>query len=160
MAATYSGHPGESTIDAVRSLLGDTGGDAGDFWLLTDEEITYFDGLVQPVFDSPIMTAAICADILAGRFSGEVSISADGVSISTDQLQNKYLQLGVTLRATYKTLGTPGGYPIAGGIDGFTVHDPSIRPLMFGIGRDDNYRAGSQSSDGRDYFDLYDSTPW
>lgn len=160
--STYSGDPATSVKDAVRCMLGDTGGEAGTFWRLNDAEILYFDGICQPIFDDPIMTAAVCADILAGRYAGEVSISADGVSISTDALQRQFELLGASLRATYKLLAAAGGYPYIGGIDTFHVVDPSVRPMNFGVGANDNVRAGWQSNANRggDYYDLYDSEPW
>ena len=156
---SYSGDPASSTLDAVRCMLGDI----GPIFILSDAEIAYFDSVCAPIFNDPLMTAAVCADILAGRYAGEVSISADGVSISTDQLQLKYTQLAAALRATYKILAAPGGYPYVGGIDSFRVVDPSVRPTNFGIGMDDNYRAGAQGrADAPEdwYYAQFDSEPW
>jgi hypothetical protein len=160
--SSYSGDPSTSVLDAVRCMLGDIGGDDGNTWILTDPEITYFDSLCEPRFGDPIMTAAVCADIIAGRYAGSVSISADGVSVSADQLQNKYIMLAASLRSTYKTLAAAGGLPIVGGIDAFTVEDRTVKPFLFRIGMDDNIRAGSQLADGGDIpgMEWLDSEPW
>ena len=159
---SYSGDPASSTLDAVRCMLGDIGGETGSYWVLSDAEIAYFDSICKPIFNDPIMTAAVCADILAGRYAGEVSISADGVSVSAEQLQAKYYLLAASLRATYKMLAATGGYPVVGGIDAFHVTDPSVRPMNFGVGANDNYRAGSQSitDSPRDAYSWCDSEPW
>lgn len=154
---SYSGDPSTSTLDAVRCMLGDIGGDDGNTWILSDAEITYFDLRVEPIFGDPIMTAAVCADIIAGRYAGQVSISSDGVSISGEQLQAKYTQLALSLRNTYKTLAAPGGYPLTGGIDAFTVEDPTIRAFQFSIGMDDNPRAGNQEHPDHNW---HESEPW
>lgn len=160
--ATYSGDPASSELDAIRAMLGDTGGDDSSSFILSDAEINYFDSLTYPVFGSPIMTAAVCADIVAGRFAGEVSISADGVSVSGQQLQDKYTQLASSLRSTYKTLSSAGGYPIVGGIDAFRVADRTVAPLNFGVGMHDNRRAGYQSNPDNDdwYYASPESEPW
>lgn len=157
VAGTYSGDPAASPADAVRCMLGDVGPD----FLLSDDEIAYFDKRTKASYDDPIMTAAVCADILAGRFAAEVSISADGVSISAEQLQDRYLKLAASLRTTYKVLAAPGGLPIAGGIDAFSIDDPTVKPYSFGVGMNDNPRAGSQdpSSAPLTYAQL-ESEPW
>lgn len=161
-ASTYSGDPARGTVDAVRSMLGDTGGDDNATWLLTDAEITYFDSLTDPVFKSPVMTAAVCADIIAGRFAGEVSISADGVSVSGQQLQDKYTQLAASLRQLYKTISAAGGLPLVGGIDAFRIVDRTVAPFNFGVGMHDNRRAGYQTNPDNDdwYYAVPESEPW
>lgn len=163
---SYSGNPADSRKDAIRALLGDTGGVDGSGWILSDQEIDYFDSLVTPSYDDPFMSAAVCADIIAGRYAGEVNISADGVSISADNLMQKYAALAASLRTTYKTVAGAGGYPLVGGIDAFTVVDPTVRPKNFSVGQDDNYRAGYQYQgywgeyyDGG-YYGWLDSEPW
>lgn len=164
---TFSGDPATSRKDAVRSLLSDTGGADGTFWMLSDQEIIYFDAQVTPSYDDPFMTSAVCADIISGRYAGEVNISADGVSISADDLQKKYAALAASLRTTYKVIASPGGSPLVGGIDAFTVCDPTVRPKNFHIQQDDNYRAGYQyQNDGGygwydgDYYGWMESEPW
>jgi len=139
--ASYSGDPTSSRIDEVRFLLQD----AGPTDLLTNDEIRYLDNRLASVYDDPIMTAATCADVIAARYAHEVSISADGVSAWLNELQQKFADAAVALRSLYKALAGAGGVPLVGGIDA-TGPDPSVRPLNFAIGMDDNYRAGDQSS--------------
>jgi len=136
----YSGDPTSSRQDEVRFLLQDI----GDQPLLTDDEIDYVDTLLRASFDDALMTAAFCADIVAGRYASEVSISADGVSIATNELADRYRALAASLRATYRSLRGLAGVPLVGGIDAFSRADPSVRPLMFGVGMTDNDRAGTQ----------------
>lgn len=145
MAATYSGDPSASRGDEVRFLLQDT---APASALLSDEEISYVDARLQAAYDDALMTAAFCADIIAARYAGEASISADGVSISMAELGPKYQQLAANLRATYRSLRGLAGVPLVGGIDAFSRADASVRALNFGIGMDDNVRAGDQGLDG------------
>lgn len=165
MTASYSGNPASSNLDAIRCLIGDVG--VGGTWYLQDEEIDYFDGRTAVAYNDTIMSAAICADVLAGRFAAEIAISADGVSVGADALQSKFEQMSVALRRTYKQLAVAGGSPYAGGIDLFQVVDPGTRPLSFGIGMDDNFRAGGQEFGDRGEFanadwtgDWMDSAPW
>lgn len=166
MSATYSGDPSDSRLDAVRSLLGDIGGDDGHTWLLTDEEIEYFDGIVNLSYDDAFMTAAVCAEIISGRFAMEVSISADGVNISGDQLQQKYAALATTLRQIYKGLAVGGGGPLIGGIDAFHVDDPTVRSFNFSVGMNDNIRAGNQTTitdqdqTYEEFVSWFESMPW
>jgi hypothetical protein len=164
---TYTGDPASSRKDAVRALIGDTGGEDNITWILSDAEIAWFDSMVTPSYDDAFMTAAVCADIISGRYAAEVSISTDGDSIATEQLQDKYKALAATLRTTYQTIAGAGGYPLVGGIDRFRVIDPTMRPLLFAIGQNDNVRAGNQdvrSADGSEENDGYphwlESGPW
>jgi hypothetical protein len=164
-SGTYSGDPAVSRKDAVRALIGDTGSEDEDTWILSDAEIVWFDSQVTPSYDNAFMTAAVCADIISGRYASEVSISGDGDSVSLEQLQQKYQTLAATLRTTYKTIAGPGGYPLVGGIDRFQVPDLTSRPMTFRIGRDDNIRAGNQNAstyddDNAGYPSWMDSSPY
>ena len=78
-----------------------------------------------------------------------MSISADGVSVGAQELQQKYATLAASLRATYKALAGAGAVPYAGGIDWPPASDPSVKPLSFGKGMHDNLRAGQQDYAGR-----------
>ena len=89
------------------------------------------------------MFAAYCADRIADGFAGEVSINADGVSISAEQLQDKYRAMAVSLRNTYAALGGVGAGPFAGGST-IGEHVWGARPRTFGLGAHDNPRAGRQ----------------
>jgi len=139
MAWTYSGDPADGGVDEIRFLIGDVDEDRQ---LLTDEGIAYVIARLEPVYGSPLMAAAACAEAIAGKFAREVSVSADGVSVAVDSLQQKYNELAASLRDQYKNeMGTA---PIASGTLLDDAPDFSIKPLMFGIGFMDNYRAGSQ----------------
>jgi hypothetical protein len=153
--ASYSGDPSGSRIDEVRFLLQDT----GPTDLLSDDEITYLDTRLARVYNDPIMTAATCADVIAARCAHEVSISADGVSAGLNELQQKFADAAISLRSLYKALAGAGGVPLVGGIDA-TGFDPAVRPLNFGIGMDDNYRAGDQGNERIPYTGAeYESGP-
>jgi hypothetical protein len=83
--------------------------------------------------------------VLAGRFASEVSTSADGTSIQLEQLQEKYKTLAVDLRAQYERDGGVGVEPYVGGVSRFEMPDFDIKEPSFGIGMDDNLRAGRQN---------------
>ena len=145
MTFSYSADPSSSQLDEVRFLVHDTD---DTHPLLADEEIEWVLARQRGVYDDPIMAAAICADIIGARYAGEISISADGVSISGDQLQTKYTTLAAELRATYKALTGVGGLVYAGGLSFLDrARDPYVRPLNFGLGMHDNTRAGGQRND-------------
>ncbi len=142
MSFSYGGSPAGSDLDQVRFLLADT--DPGGA-LLSNEDIGFWLTRLSTVYGDPIMAAAFCAEIIAGRYAGEVSISADGVSYSGEQLQAKYATLAATLRATYKAVAAVGGAPDVGGIDWRGQAEPGVRPMSFGRGMHDNARAGGQT---------------
>lgn len=141
MTFSYSGDPGDGGVDEVRFLVHDTD-EANP--LLSDEEIDYVLARQQSAYNDPLMAAAICADMIANRYASEVSITADGVSISGDQLMTKWQALATSLRETYKSLQGVGGEPLVGGVDLYDRRTPGVRPLSFGRGMHDNMRAGSQ----------------
>lgn len=141
MSFSYADHPLTSQTDEVRFLIHDTDEATA---LLSDEEIAYIIGRQASVYDDMLMAAALCAEIIAGRYAGEVSISSDGVSYSGDQLQQKYRGLAEALRTTYKSLSAVGGAPSAGGISRYEHPDRTVRPLSFGKGMHDNLWAGGQ----------------
>lgn len=145
MTATYSGDPSSSAKDEIRFLLQDT--DMTDA-LLQDEEISYFVSLLSTVYGNNIATAAHLADIVANKFAREVSISADGVSIGAQELQDKYRDMAKQLRYQWHQIAGAGGAPDVGGILWGESIDPTIKPLEFGIGFTDNYRAGQQEYGG------------
>jgi len=153
MSWTYSGNPSTSDKDSVRFYVGDVD---PTFPLLTDEEITFLIGQWEDNYNSPLYVAAVAAEVIAGRFAREVSVSADGVSVSLSELQQRFNDLANSLRDQYKAL--------YGWFDPVTAvnilndqFDPSIKPLMFGIGFNDNYQAGRQN-----YGDFHPgrSTDW
>lgn len=141
MAFSYGGNPGTDPVDEVRLLLGDTAAPG----LLSNEEISYWLVKLTDTYSDNVMVAAYCADMIAARYAGEVTISADGVNYSGEQLQQKYNTLASNLRSTYAQITGPGAGPYAGGTD---RHGPwlggGVVPLNFGIGQYDNDRAGWQ----------------
>lgn len=133
----YSGDPSGSPKDAVRFLLGDT--DPADP-LLTDGEINFL-----LVGTDPYSAAAAGADQLASRFAREVSYSADGVSYGGSELQAKFEQMGVNLRATMRRRNKAAA-PYVGGISPYEVrsheNDDSVIKPDFGTGMHDHPGSG------------------
>jgi len=138
MSWSYSGNPADSDRDAVRFYIGDID---PNLQLLQDEDIDFLLKKWLPVYGSDLMVAAGAAEMVANHFAREVSVSADGVSVSSSELQQKYNDLASNLRDMYKIeqIGTP----IIPGLWEFQW-DPSLPPLRFGIGFTDNYLAGRQ----------------
>jgi len=140
MSWTYSGNPGDSDKDQVRFYLGDVD---PNFPLLTDEEITFL--LSQwDVYNAPLYSASVAAETVSARFAREVDVSADGVSVQIGQLQERFKGLAVVLRDQYHALYgfvDPSNLQNALALE----WDPSIDPLVFGIGFNDNYLAGRQN---------------
>lgn len=135
---TYNG-PTASDKDVVRFWLQDT--DADDE-LLTDSEIQYLIDYWKPVHSSMVYIASLAAEVVAARFTREVSVSADGVSVATSELASRYQQLAAKLRDQAKEDSSAGVFPDVGGIMYDPRHDPFIKPLVFGVGFMDNPEAG------------------
>lgn len=141
MAWTYSGDPSASDKDAVRFYIQDTD---VTFQLINDEEITFLLDKWDPqVPDTPLFVAALAAEALAARFAREVSVSADGVSVQIGDLQSRYNELAVKLRDQYKA-SLQAGAPDYSAYLLDMSWDPSIKPLVFGVGFMDNYEVGKQ----------------
>jgi hypothetical protein len=145
MTFTYSGNPSNSPLDEVRFYIQDT--NTSD-QLLSDEEINYLIAKWYPIYVSFILVAANACDIISSKFAREVTYSADGVSIGANELQQKYTQLAKSLRDQYKMEQNVGGAPDVGGIMYGEEFDPSIMPLTWSKGMNDNYRAGRQDFGG------------
>jgi hypothetical protein len=135
---TYSGDPSSSNTDAVRFLVGDT--DPADV-LLTDDEIDWLLSVWIPKYDSVTYVAAVAAEVIAGKFAREVSMSADGVSIGVNELQQKYESLAASLRDQYKA-ETTAVAPDVGGMLWDEEFDSSIKPLVWAKGMHDNPEYG------------------
>lgn len=135
---SYSGNPATSHRDAVRFYIGDID---PSLQLLQDEDIDFLLDKWMPVYGSDLLVAAGAAEIVANHFAREVSVSADGVSVSSNELQQKFNMLAENLRDMYKVeqIGTP----ILPGLWDLSW-DYTIKPLRFGIGFTDNYEAGRQ----------------
>lgn len=130
MVFSYSGDPGASQLDAVRFAVQDVN---EAFPLLTDEEHTYLIEEWMPRYDSLTFVAAIAAATISRKFVGLVSVSADGVSINTSELTQRYRDLAVALRAEYK-LGAIGG----------EIDLSNTQPGRFRMGLHDSIDAGLQ----------------
>jgi hypothetical protein len=138
---SYSGDPSASDLDEVRFLISDTN-EAEP--LLSDEEIAYVIATWNPLYGSNTLTAAVCCEIVAGKFAGSISVSADGVSVALSELQGKYEQLAASLRDQYKQQEALGNPSFSGTLFDDTW-DATIKPLTFGKGFMDNYLAGRQN---------------
>jgi hypothetical protein len=152
LTATYSGDPSTSVTDEIRFYLQDTNMDDP---LMQNEEILFYNDKLTPVYGNTIATASYLADLIANRFGREVSISADGVSVGADGLQTKYRDIAKSLREQWHAIAGAGGTPDVGGILWGQELDPTLKPLVFGQGVNDNFRAGQQ-----DYGGVYEPQNW
>lgn len=144
MSWSYSGDPTSSREDAVRFFVQDTNAEDP---LLTNEEINFLVEHWYDLYGSAIFVAAMAAETIASKFAREVSVSADGVSVGTNELQNKYLGLAKQLRAQF-LLEQVAGAPQSFGNNFEEEFDASIKPLSFGVGLFDNAEAGTQDFGG------------
>lgn len=156
MTWTYTGNPAASSKDAIRYLIGDTD---TTFQLMSDEEIAYVSGIATPIYDDDMMAASICCDVIANALAREISISADGVTAGADQLMDKYQKTAANLRKMYDRIRGVAGVPYVGGIDPFMPPDFSVKPLIFGLGFMDNFRAGQQNFGNLGEFPYYSEYP-
>jgi hypothetical protein len=141
MTFTYSGDPTSSATDEIRFMISDTDSTRP---LLTDEEIAYIHAKWDALYGSTTLEAAVCCEIIAGKFAREVSVSADGVSVGLSELQGKYDALASSLRDQYKSEQAMAEPSFSGALFDLTWDD-TIKPLMFGKGFMDNYLAGQQN---------------
>ena len=151
---TYSGDPAASDLDQVRFTLQDTD---PAFWLLSNEEIGWLIETWKPRYDSLTYVAAVAAATISRKFVGVVSVSADGVSVNTADLTQRYRDLALQLRQEHKDAQVGGEIDLSNIMVGHTW-DPSIRPLRFGVGLHDNPEAGLQDYGGISYDPFYDAT--
>lgn len=144
---TYSGDPDTSLRDAVRFWSQDTD---SSFWIFTDTEIDYIsEWVINTTNSDPIWIASVVATVAAAKFTRELSVSSDGVSVDLGSLQQKYRDLAMTLRDMYDE--THGMLQIPDHIMNIGVYDPTMPPLLFGIGMSDNFEAGNQEYGWRQY---------
>ena len=143
MTFTYT-DPSNSTLEAIRFYCQDT--QSADAFL-TDEEITFLIDQWSNVSDNPIYLASVACESIASKFAREISYSADGVSIGSAELQNKYIQLGQSLRALWKASDVGAGPDVGGILIGETFDD-DVKPLFGGVGIHDNPSAGQQDYGG------------
>lgn len=151
MAWTYSGDPSSNNKDEIRFLVGDT--DTND-QLIQDEEINFLLTKWLSVHGTTFYVASIVCETIAAKFAREASYSADGVSVSLSELQDKFKRQAETLRAQHKELFV-GGAPDVGGISAYEEQDIGIAPLIFGTGMHDERSAGRQDYGNRQGPDFY-----
>lgn len=159
MTFSYTGSPGDSDIDTIRFYIQDT---LAEDAFLTDEEIQFLIDEWMPINDSYLFVASVAAESIASKFAREVSYSADGVTVSGEQLQQKYNDLAQSLRDLYKSASVAGG-PSAGGMFLGEEFDDSIKPLSYAMGMNDNRGAGAQEFGGRAPDDAHpeiEGYPW
>lgn len=159
MSWSYSGDPSSSEVDTVRFYVQDTD---ESLQLLTDEEIQYLIDEWYTKYESYIYVAAVAAATITNKFTGQVSISADGVSVSVADLADRYRKLAEDLRSTYKAEKAGAELNLDNIMVGYE-QDPRIKPLNFGIGMHDNPEAGQQAYGGvLSYDPFYDAllSPW
>lgn len=144
MTFSYSGDPNDGGVDEVRFLIQDTNSSAP---LLSNEEIQYLYDKWYPKYPSTYYVAAAACDVVAAKYAGEVSYSADGVSVSGNELQQKYCDLATTMRNQYKSEQFATSVPAGGMLYG-EDYEPDIKPLVWAKGMNDNLRAGQQEYGG------------
>lgn len=108
MTWTYNGDPSTNDVDAVRFLVGDT--ETTD-QLASDEEIQWFLAEWPDVYEA---AASLC-DAIAAKFARQVSVSADGMSFSGDQLSRNFARRATALR-DMSGKQRKAGIPYVGGI--------------------------------------------
>lgn len=140
MTWTYSGSPSNSPEDELRFLIADTD---SDLPLLQDEELTYLLDSWMVRYDSVTYVASVAANVISRKFAGIVSISADGVSVSTSDLSQRYRDMAINLYQEYVDSQIGGLIDLSNIMIGTSV-DYSIRPLRFSVGLHDNRFAGLQ----------------
>lgn len=155
MSTVYSGDPATSDVDQLRFTVQDVGDDG--LWLLSDQEYQWLIDQWVPKYDSLTYVAAVAAATIARKFVGIVSVQADGVSVSTADLADRYRQLAVDLRDEHKASTIGGEVDIENLLVGHGA-DPGIRPLRFGVGLHDNPYAGVQDYGGNSYDPFLDAS--
>lgn len=151
---TYGGAPFETPVDEIRFNVQDVD---TRFWLLSDQEYQWLLDEWMPRYDSVTYVSAVAAGVIARKFAGIVSVSADGVSVNTSELSDRYVKMAEELRDEHKAAQVGGQVDISNVLVG-QGYDSSIRPLRFGIGLHDNPQAGIQDYGGVFYDPFIDAT--
>jgi hypothetical protein len=152
MSFSYSGSPSDSVRDEVRFLIQDTDSTCP---LLTDAELDYIVDKWMLLYDSAIYCASIAAGTIARKWAKQVNISDGNVSAQVGDLQARYTEMAAQLKAEYRAEGDVGGLTNLDNILLGTTYDPTIEPLSFSMGLDDNPRAGQQNYGGRNSYGDY-----
>ena len=143
MTFTYTADPESEPLDAVRFLVGDVDSTEPQ---LQDAEIEFLVATWEGM--SMYYVAGMAAEAIAAKYAREINISADSQSLSTGDLQEKYLSLAQRLFALHEQL-LAGGLVDAGGVTTGEQPDPTVRPLSFGKGMHDDPEAGQQDYGGK-----------
>lgn len=146
---TYTA-PDASDKDTVRFWLQDTD---PALRLLSDAEITYLINTWKPKYDSLVYVAAKAAEVISVKFAGVVTVSADGVTVNTADLQERYNLVARRLYQAHKDIQVGGEIDISNLLWG-SHRDHGIDPLVFGMGLHDNREAGRQDYGGERF------NPW
>ena len=154
MSFTYTNNPAENKLDAVRLLVGDT----DDSEPLLQDEVLAFLIATWASKNSVYYIAAQAAYTIAAKFAREISISADSQSLSTGELQQKYLDLAGHLMSQHETL-LSGGVVDVGGINAWEQPDVTVVPPSFGKGMHVDLAAGWDQGDIADYRRGYGMGP-
>lgn len=145
MTWTYSGNPANSLRDRVRYLIQDT---EETLQLQSDEELDFLIREWMPKFDSVYMVASKAAAVVSRKFAGVLNISADGVSVNTADLSERYATMATRLRAEHGEATVTGGVIDLANLMNDSELDYDIKPLSFGQGQFDNPWAGQQDYGG------------
>lgn len=148
------GDPASTDVDIVRFTVQDVGDDG--VWLLSDQEYQFLIDTWLPIYDSLTYVAAVAAATIARKFTGIVSVSADGVQVNVSDLAQRYRDLAQDLRLQHADQTIGGEVDITNVLVGYGP-DPSIKPLRFGVGLHDNPEAGLQDYGGISYDPFYDA---
>lgn len=148
MAFTYEGNLSLSTRDQVRFLTGDK--DPTEYFLENDE-IEWLT-LMWLSKGSIYYVASMAAESIAAKFAREVTTNSDSQTVSTSELQQKYLDLAARLMRMHETLLT-GGVVDMGGVNAGEQPDPTVTSPAFGTAMHDFIEAGNQ--DKGDWGDVF-----
>lgn len=145
MTWTYSGNPATSLRDTVRFLIQDT---EETLQLQSDEELDFLIQVWMPKYESYYLVASKAATVISHKFAGVMNISADGVSVNTADLSDRYAKMASKLRVEHQEAGVTGGVLDLANLMSDSRLDYGIKPLSFGIGQFDNPAAGQQDYGG------------
>lgn len=137
---SYSGDPASSPNDELRFIVQDTNAQTP---LISDEEVAYLIATWMPRYDSITYVAAVAALVISRKFAGIVSISADGVTVDVSKISDRYAVIAQQLRSEYAA-SQVGGLVDLSNIMFNSELEEGIKPLVFGIGMQDNPEAGQQ----------------
>lgn len=110
MTWTYSGNPADSSLDAVRFLIGDTDSEEE---LIQDEEINY---LLEEEAGDVIEAAVRACNTIAARFSRLADQTIGDYSAKYSQKAQNYRELALRIREEDTKSSVMKAVPFAGGI--------------------------------------------